>query len=126
MQVKAGVERLSHHIAHGSLEGVFGTEYQISRDIKVVADAHRASSCFLICASMRSSLPVIGIGKTGANIGFEHDFGTDTFARQHKGCVAHDLHDLVPVALDLGEHRGGAVRKATLADDAHDLGDLGG
>ena len=40
--------------------------------------------------------------------------------------LTYDLHDLVPVALDLGEHGGGAVGQAALANDTHDLGDLGG
>ena len=69
---------------------------------------------------------VHGVSKPGANICLEHNFGADALVCQDKGGVAHDQHDLVPVAFDLGEHRGSAVGKAALANDAHDLGDLGG
>ena len=41
------------------------------------------------------------------------------------GRVAYDGHDLVPVALDLGEHGGGAVGQAGVADDADGLGHIG-
>ena len=71
-------------------------------------------------------LGVQGVGVPRPDVGLQDHLGADALVGEGHGRVAYDGHDLVPVALDLGEHRGGAVGKAALANDTHDLGDLGG
>ncbi len=57
-------------------------------------------------------------GETGANIGFQDERDARTVGADGLGRAPHDIHDLIPFALDRREHRVGAVRKP---GGAHDL-----
>ena len=60
------------------------------------------------------------------DVGFQDHLGADALVGEDHGCVAYDGHDFVPLALDLGEHGGGAVGQAGVADDADGLGHVRG
>ena len=65
------------------------------------------------------------IGNAGTYIGFQHDRHTGGhFSHRFDGSL-HNIHYLVPLTLDRGEHRVGVVRKPTGANHLHGPGDQG-
>src|SRR5699024_7203458 len=64
-------------------------------------------------------LPVV----TGADVGLEHERDAGAVAAGLRRGAAHDLHHLVPVPLDLGEHRTGPGGQPRIAHHPHRGGD---
>ncbi len=62
-------------------------------------------------------------GAPGPDVGFEHERDPRPERQHGLSGGLHDREDLVPLPLDLGEHRRRAVRQTRSADDLHRGGD---
>ena len=90
-------------------------------DGKLWTNPYSVSQCLHLL-----DLGVQGVVVPRADVGLQDYLGADALVGEAHGGVAHDGHDLVPFALDLGEHRGSAVGQPGVADDANGLRHVGG
>ncbi len=65
-------------------------------------------------------------GVAGADVGLDHERDARVGRGHGVDALLEHRHHLVPLALDVGEHRVGLVRQPRGAHDAHRLGDGGG
>src|SRR4051794_8297264 len=57
-----------------------------------------------------------------ADVGLEHQTDARVACRRHVDRLLDDGHHLVPLPLDVGEHRVGLAGQSGVSDDPHDLG----